>query len=253
MRLSRLALGVAFCLLPAAPLAAQQPLSAARWADSVRARIDDATRHGGTALDSARRLVNVALRAWPNDPLLQHYQGFVLYRILYAPPEPLTAERRAAYLQAARTAFERSIARRPLVESYLLLAEIYEAQCEDDAARCATLGPRADRLRARAITDGPDNPRLYLMAGIAALYAGPASGGGPAAAQKLLSRAAELFARDDPAPGLPAWGRAEAYIWLGQAWQRTGNRREARRAYGRALALEPDNRWVRDQLLPAVR
>jgi hypothetical protein len=219
----------------------------------VRTRIDLATRRGGASLDSARRLVNEALRAYPNDPLLQHYQGFVLYRTLYAPPEPLSPARRAAYLTAARTALERSITRRPLTESYLLLAELYDAQCEDDAARCSTLGPRADRLRARAMALGPDNPRLYLMAGIAALYAGPASGGGPAAAEKLLNRSIELFARDAPAPGLPAWGKGEAYIWLGQVYQRSGRRREARRANSRAQARGPHQHWVRDQLLPSMR
>jgi hypothetical protein len=58
-----------------------------------------------------------------------------------------------------------------------------------------------------------------------------------------VRRAITLFESDRPAPPAPAWGRAEAFVWLGQILERKGKPEEARAAYARAIAVESDFAW----------
>ena len=52
-----------------------------RFADSARREIEAASLSGDIArLQGARAMLERALTAFPNDPLLQHYQGYSLYR-----------------------------------------------------------------------------------------------------------------------------------------------------------------------------
>lgn len=240
-------------LIPASRAGAQQ-WSAEHWADTVSVAIDAATRSGDVGrLEATRSLVARATAAYPDDPLLRHYEGFLLYRLVTVGGATLGPSITTAYLDGARDALERSVARRPMAESYLLLSEIYSRQAAADPAHAAALGAAVALERARAMSLGARNPRVYLLAGIAALYAGEDAGGGTAAAERLLTRAVELFGHDGAHPPDPTWGRAEAYAWLGQVYERTGRKPAAAESYERALALEPDNVWVRDVLLPAVR
>lgn len=229
-------------------------MTAGRWADSVSRTIDAATRAGGMPrLEAARRVVARALGAYPDDALLLHYDGFLLYRMITVAGPTLDAATRGAYLDDARAALERSLARRPMAESYLLASEIYSRQIAADPSRGTALGPNMELARARAMAVGARNPRVYLLAGIAALYADSTAGGGVRVAERLLRASLGFFAHDAARPPEPTWGHAEAYAWLGQVFERTGRPKEARAAYARALKLEPDNAWVRDVLLRGTR
>jgi tetratricopeptide (TPR) repeat protein len=88
--------------------------------------------------------------------------------------------------------------------------------------------------------------------GIGAIYKPRLFGGGLDRAAADLRKAIELFERDDPRPPAPAWGRGEAWIWLGQTLARQGDPAEARAAYVTALEYEPENAWLREVLLPAL-
>lgn len=70
-------------------------------------------------------------------------------------------------------------------------------------------------------------------------------GGGVNKAEQYLKQAISLYDTDHPVSPLPAWGHAEAYIWLGQAYLKDGKRDAARDAFQKATTLEPDNRWAR--------
>ena len=252
-RLTFVVAAVVALLVPAGAARAQR-LSADQWAESVRSSIDAATRAGGVRrLVESRGLVARAVAAHPDDALLRHYEGFVLYRLVTVGAGELSPAATAAFLHDARVALEASIARRPMAESWLLLSEVYGRQIAADPSRAATLGPAMALARARAMSAGATNPRVYLLAGIAAIYADPAAGGGLDAAEQLLQAAVDLFERDRVTPPAPAWGRAEAFAWLGQVYQRTDRAPAAAALYARALALEPDNAWVRDVLVPSVR
>jgi tetratricopeptide (TPR) repeat protein len=85
------------------------------------------------------------------------------------------------------------------------------------------------------------------------MFTPPEWGGGPDAAQKLLQRAAELFATDHPAAPAPSWGHAETYAWIGQSCARLGRASDALAAYRKALELEPSYSWVSEQSIPALQ
>ena len=54
------------------------------------------------------------------------------------------------------------------------------------------------------------------------------------------------------APPGPAWGHADALVWLGIAQQRAGDSAAARAAWQQALAIEPGFAWVKYALLPSL-
>jgi tetratricopeptide (TPR) repeat protein len=103
-----------------------------------------------------------------------------------------------------------------------------------------------------ATTLGPSNPRVWLLKGIQAIYTPAQYGGGLAIAEEQLKRSIQLFVTDAPTPPDPSWGKAEAYVWLGQALQKQNRPAEARTAYQQALALQPDYPWVTYSLLPSL-
>jgi tetratricopeptide (TPR) repeat protein len=98
----------------------------------------------------------------------------------------------------------------------------------------------------------PKNPRVWLISGMSSMFTPKMFGGGSDKAEKDFKKAVELFASDNPMPPAPSWGRADVYIWLGQALQKEQKKEEARAAYQKALELQPGNQWVTRVLLPSL-
>lgn len=235
--------------------AAPTPADRDRWADSARRAIEAAaTRADRAALAIARALLDRALAAHPNDPLLLHYQGYALWReasLVLGGDRPRDAR---PLLQAADRVLERSAERLPLPETFALRGSVTgqligTSRNPLDAMR---LGPRSTSLLDRAAEVGADNPRVWLVRGMNAIHTPGMFGGGLDRAEAHLQRAITLFAADRPAPPLPAWGEADAHLWLGQVHAKQGRREQARASYERALALQPGHAWVLRELLPAV-
>ena len=220
----------------------------ARLADSARREIDAAAAAGDRErIAAARGLVDAALVAHPDDALLLHYRGYALWReasILYGTGDAAAAR---PLLEQADRALERSAKRLPLPETFAIRASVTGQMigASRNPLAAMRLGPRSGSLMAQAEKAGPHNPRVWLVKGMNALHAPAMFGGGADRAQAHLQRALELFAADAPTSPLPAWGRAEAHAYLGQAHAKQGRDAEAQAAYERALALEPGNAWVR--------
>ena len=245
----------ALLALAAAPLAAQHPATRDQWADSARRAIEVAAPAGDrAALGAARALLDQALARFPDDPLLQHYQGYALWREASALLGRGDAAGAKALLEQADRLLERSARRLRLPESYALRASV-TGQLIGISRNPLTgmrLGPRSSSLMEQAEEVGPGNPRVWLVKGMNAMYTPSMFGGGLDRARAHLQRALELFATDRPVAPLPAWGEADAYVYLGQVHAKDGRPAEARAAYERALALQPTNAWVREVLLPAL-
>jgi len=245
------ALAISHTALAQAPSALT---GATKWADSAAREIDAATDAGDlTRLRSTKTLLDRALVAFPNDPLLLHYKGYELHREASlqeglghrAEVEPL--------LNEARTVLEQSLAIRPMAETHALLSSVLGRSIGFHPIQAMVLGPESGSQMTAAISLGPDNPRVWLLRGIGAMYTPSQFGGGVAIAEKHLKKAAELFQTDHPAPPAPSWGRAEVYAWLGQIYQKQDKPADAVTAYNKALEIDPDMRWVRYVLLPSVK
>jgi len=226
-----------------------QLTGAIKWADSARVAIEAAAASGDAQrLEGARALVERALTVYPNDPLLLHYQGYALYREASQLVGRQQMAAAAPLVERAAAALEQSEQRRPMPETLALLAMLYGQQIAIDPSKGMTLGMLAGQTMGEAAGMGPNNPRVSLLRGMTALFTPPEYGGGLAIADEHLTRALVQFESDHPAPGLPAWGRAEAHVWLGQVRLRAGDTTRAVAQLREALAVAPDHAWAKSLL-----
>jgi tetratricopeptide (TPR) repeat protein len=246
---------IALALSCAAALPGQAPDSD-RFADSVRKSIEAAVDAGNRAdLEQALQVADRALAAFPASEILLHYRAYGLYRAgtMALGARDLAASRKA--FDVAREILEGLVKRQPIPETHALLASVYGMQIA--VARVPmvsgmTLGPRSASWMEKAVAAGPENPRVWVMKGIGAFNTPSMFGGGADKAEADLKKALSLFTNDNPAPPLPAWGRADAHIWLGQVYAKMGKKDLARAQYDSALALQPRNGWITYSLIPAL-
>jgi tetratricopeptide (TPR) repeat protein len=230
----------------------QQSSGRDRWADSARGLIEAGTQQRNIAqLENAHAILDRALTAFPNDPLLLHYLGYALYREgVFASTDPKLKDKTESLLDSAAAALDRSAAGLPLPETFALQSAVYGQMIGLSAnpMTAMQLGPKAAAAMDRALELGPHNPRVWLMRGIGAMFTPSMFGGGVDRAEQYLAESVSFYNADKPAPPLPAWGRAEAYIWLGQAYAKAGKQDSAHVAFERATELEPANGWARQLL-----
>ncbi|WP_298269170.1 tetratricopeptide repeat protein [Gemmatimonas sp.] len=234
----------------AAPPASPALGGAARWADSVRLLAERGYLSGDTTLLVAGyRLAQRSLTAFPDDPLLLHYRGYIRYRQAQQQRDFDTA---LPLFEESVALLERSVATRPLPETHALLASAFGSMIGDSMLRGIRFGMKASDAEDKAVALAPRNPRVLMLRAVSAWYKPAAFGGGEEKARTLLQQALQAFSADAPARPLPAWGRAEAYAWLGQMEAKAGNREAARAAYDQALALAPAFAWVQYVLKPQL-
>jgi Flp pilus assembly protein TadD len=89
----------------------------------------------------------------------------------------------------------------------------------------------------KAVSLDPKAPINYLSRGIGNYYLPPMLGGGVELAIRDFQKAVELDAR-----------LAEAHMWLGIGLRKANRNMEARRAFEKAVALNPSRIWAKQQL-----
>jgi tetratricopeptide (TPR) repeat protein len=226
---------------------------AAKWADSAAREIDRATITSDLArLQAVRTLLDRALVAFPNDPLLLHYQGFELFRESGLLDGLRRSAEVPALMEKARAILERSNSLKPMPETHALLSSVLGRMIGADPEQAMTLGPQSQEEMGAAVATGANNPRVWLLRSIGSIYTPVEYGGGLPIAEDQLNKAIEFFNNDHPVVPAPSWGKAEAYAWLGQVLQKE-NKPGAAAAYDKALALEPNYLWVKSVLLPSVK
>ena len=238
-------------MLSASVVQAQAPATA-RLLDSSRVLLARAVTAGDVGtVRSATALLERALTVAPNDGWLLHYLGYALYRdatISYGRDKSdtkATLERADSILQRAGTAAS-------IAESHALRSGVLGMMIGPNPLKGMVLGPRASNEMDRALEIGANNPRVWLLRGIGAVNTPAMFGGGMENAEKYLKRAVELFATDRPTAPAPSWGAHEAHLWLGRVYAKQERKDLARAEYAKALALEPNDMWIRTTLLPAL-
>lgn len=89
----------------------------------------------------------------------------------------------------------------------------------------------------KALQLDPKSPLNYLAHGVGNYYMPQGLGGGPELAAKDFQKAAEL----DPQS-------SEAQLWLGLALRKQNKNAEARKAFQKAIELNPNRVWAKQQL-----
>ena len=123
-------------------------------------------------------------------------------------------------------------------ESHALLGTLYGMKIGDSILRGAWFGPRVVKHRDLAVALGPDNPRVRYLFGMCQFH----TASKPAAWQETLTTllTAEKFfeteskhAKDSPDP---RWGRSSCLTFIGQTYERLGQKAKAAEYFRKALA-----------------
>jgi tetratricopeptide (TPR) repeat protein len=121
-------------------------------------------------------------------------------------------------------------------EAYRLLGMLY-GQSAIDLMSGLSYGPRAKDAINKAVSLEPKSSNVYVARGVGNYYLPAQLGGGAEAAIADFRKAIELDAAN-----------ADAYIWLGLALRKENKDAEARQAFSKALAIDPDRAWAKQQL-----
>jgi len=98
-------------------------------------------------------------------------------------------------------------------------------------------GKRSQDAIAKALERDPKSARAYVARGVGHYYLPSALGGGMDTAIADFRKAIEV----DP-------NSSEAYLWLGLAQRKSHRNADARQAFTKSLALDPDRVWTKEQL-----
>lgn len=249
---------LSFVLLSAAILssAPSEPINADQIAADAETSIERAgLRADAAALATAVKPLEAALAAAPDQPALLYTRGFACYVSsgLHRGPKDLAA--REQCLRDAVSLLERVKGTPWEAEAAAMHGSILGeliALSKDPANAGATLGPQSGRLVAQAAAAAPTSPRVLVFRARSLLFTPKEYGGDPVEAAAMLQQAVDRFAAPGTPPPGPAWGHADALVWLGIARQQAGDLAAARAAWLQALAIEPNFAWVKFALLPSL-
>jgi hypothetical protein len=80
----------------------------------------------------------------------------------------------------------------------------------DPQTRWQTYGQEASAARTEGLKLDPANPRLYYLQGMSIFNTPESFGGGKANAKPIFEKAVQLYAKEQPKPLYPHWGKKEA-------------------------------------------
>ena len=255
MKVPAVIAGVVLVFAGATRAHGQQLTGTAKWADSASREIEAANVAGDlNRLTNAAAMLDRVLIAMPNDALLLYYRSLALYRsaTVYTGLKKTDEAKRA--LDEADLLLEQATAKAPTADALALRSSVMGLMIglSGNPLSGMTLGPKSSDLLDRAKEIEPKNPRVWLISGMSAMFTPKMFGGGTDKAEADLRKAIALFETDRPVTPAPSWGRADAYIWLGQALQKEEKIDDARAAYQKALEIQPGNQWVQRVLLPSL-
>jgi tetratricopeptide (TPR) repeat protein len=148
-------------------------------------------------------------------------------------------DKRAAQQAAQRgvQAANRAVALKPQSgEAYRLLGMLY-GQSITDLVSGLSNGPKAKDAINKAVSLAPRSSGVYVARGVGNYYLPAQLGGGSEAAIADFRKAIELDAKN-----------TDAYLWLGLAMRKENKDAEARQAFAKALELDPNRVWAKQQL-----
>jgi hypothetical protein len=193
----------------AAALPAQTP--AARFVDSARTEIDHAVHDMDMdRLDRVGVLLDRALVAFPNDPYVLHYRGYLAYRQAVGWMMMGDRTKMGPVIARGLTDLTKSAETLHWPETIELEACLNALRIPLEPGSGMTLGPLTDRLSGEATKLGPGNPRVALLQAYLAQSTPESMGGGADKAKALVTKALSLFAEDRPGTLAPVWGKDEA-------------------------------------------
>jgi tetratricopeptide (TPR) repeat protein len=251
MRLYRF-LNASIILLAVVSVRAQSPDSLIVQGKAVIANAIN--QWDATQMQRARAHFERLLAGKQHEALVHYYVGYCDYRLATLYRQQQNSELAKKFLDDATTHLEAAVkVDNKSAEAYALLSSCYGQKIGDAPMLGMTLGPKAGMTMDAAINLSPENPRVILLDAIGTYFRPAMFGGDKDKALAGFKRAAELFEKQkNTDPLQPDWGHSEAYAWIGVAYLDKKETAAAKAALDRALAVDPDNGWVKNSLYPRV-
>ena len=176
--------------------------------------------------------------ATPNDAAA-NYRAAVAYSYLAEVAEEQHdrgAVKRAA--EAGIRSAEKAVSLKPdTAEYHRILGTLYGQIAPVNLLAGLGYGKKSQEAIGKALELDPKSARAYVSRGVGHYYVPPALGGGIDLAIRDFQKAIELEPKSD-----------EAYLWLGLAMRKSNRNAEARKAFAKALEINPNRAWARQQM-----
>ncbi len=138
-------------------------------------------------------------------------------------------------------------------EGWALLSTSYAHKISVSPLRTVGLARKYNWAMSKALELEPDNPRIVLLKGIMDYNIPRIAGGNKERGIEGLKRAIDIFSEERiEDPLMPSWGHAHAHMRLGIAYMDQRELEKARSSFERALEINPDFGWVKDELIPSL-
>jgi len=185
--------------------------------------------------------------------LADYYLGYIEYQMAVA-VNRMDEEKAPANLDSAVVYLKKALEiDNNNAESHALLASCYGMQIAFSPLSGIWRGPKSGSEMSKAKELAGENPRVALLGAIGTYNTPSMFGGGKEKGFEALQRAAELFARWKTTDSLqPDWGKEQVYAWIGLAYLDRKETILARKAFEKALEINPDYGWVKFVLMPKV-
>lgn len=193
-----------------------------------------------SALSKVQQSLLAATKQPNTDKYAYYYLGYADYSLadVYADTDPSKA---TDCLHDADDALDQAIKLDPaFAEAYALLGSSYGFEIGLHPYKGMWLGSKSDKLMAKAMRLAPDDPRVLMLQGLSDFTTPESYGGDKHKALQEFSTALANFGSYKPADAeAPTWGKAQAFVWRGDAEVKANDASAAGRDYQAALAMVP--------------
>jgi tetratricopeptide (TPR) repeat protein len=194
-------------------------------------------RQDRPALTAMAAQQSAAAAKAPNDAEAQ-YRAALANSYLAEVAIELKDRKAGAQIAEKGIAFgEKAVALKPNNAEYQRVLGTLYGQAVTNVLTGLTYGPKAKDAINRAVQQAPNVSMMYVARGVGNYYVPAQLGGGSGVAIPDFQKAIQL----DPK-------NAEAYLWLGLSLRKENRDTEARAAFTKALALNPNRAWAKQQL-----
>ncbi len=135
-------------------------------------------------------------------------------------------------------------------EAYALLAGLNGYEIGLAKHKAPFLGKKSQKLTGKSLELTRINPLGWMEKGNIYYHMPGFFGGSYDKAKNYYSNAVMYF---DQTPYLPAWLKLNALVWLAKTHEANGNFEEAASTYRKALKIEPEFNWVKNELYPGLQ
>ncbi|MBN2280352.1 MAG: hypothetical protein JXQ65_07220 [Candidatus Marinimicrobia bacterium] len=221
--------------------------------DFARQKIDKAyNRNNEKEMLEARALFERILTAGQDRWLVNYYIAYCDYRLYTFQMQKEDTRQAKVYIKDGLAQLKECLNENEnFGEAYALMAAFYGGSISLNPISGMWNGPKSQKLMAEAMNYAGSSPRIFLLKAINQFYTPEKYGGGVKLAMESLEKSIHYFDEQEP-DAIPAWGKTDAFTWMGIISSRQGDHEAAKKYYEKALLAEPENGWVSHVLLPQL-